>query len=79
MFRIRNKGLVYGTASAQVIQVVNLNVSPGIIPIEIDSELQVNHPNYSNFILFGLKTHSEGFIKTTKIKNPILLNMFKLN
>ena len=46
MFRIKNKGSVYGTASAQVIQVVNLNVSPGIIPTEIDSELQVNYPNY---------------------------------
>ena len=32
MFRIKNKGSVYDTASAQVIQVVNLNVSPGIIP-----------------------------------------------
>ena len=29
-------GLVYDTASAQVIQVVNLNVSPGIIPTEMD-------------------------------------------
>ena len=76
MFRIKNKGSVYDTASAQVIQVVNLNVSLGIIPTEIDSELQVN---YYNFILFGLKTHNECFIKTTKIKNPILLNMFKLN
>ena len=46
MFRIKNKGSVYDTASAQAIQVVNLNVSPGIIPIEIDSELQVNYPNY---------------------------------
>ena len=68
MFRIKNKGSVYGTTSAQVIQVVNLNVSPGIIPTEIDSELQVNYPNYKNFILFGLKTHIESFIKTTKIK-----------
>ena len=58
MVRIKNKGLVYGTASAQVIQVVNLNVSLGIIPTEIDSELQVNYPNYSNLILFGLKIHS---------------------
>ena len=79
MFKIKNKGLVYGTASAQVIQVVNLNVSAGIIPTETDSELQVNYPNYSNFILFELKTHSESFIKTTKTKNPILLNMLKLN
>ena len=79
MFRINNKGLVYDTASAQVIQVVNMNLSPGIIPTEIDSELQVNYPNYLNFILFGLKTHSESFIKTTKIKNPTLLNMLKLN
>ena len=46
MFRIKNKGSVYDTTSAQVIEVVNLNVSPGIIPIEIDSELQVNYPNY---------------------------------
>ena len=79
MLRIKNKGSVYDTASAQVIQVVNLNVSPGIIPIEIDSELQVNYPNYSNFILFGLKTHSGSFIKTKKIGNPLLLNMLKLN
>ena len=79
MFKIKNKGSVYGTASAQVIQVVNLNVSPGIIPTEINSELQVNYPNYSNFILFELKTHSESFIKTTKTENPILLNMLKLN
>ena len=46
MFRIKNKGSVYDTASVQVIQVVNLNVSPGIIPTEIDSELQINYPNY---------------------------------
>ena len=46
MFMIKNKGSVYDTASAQVIHVVNLNVSPGIIPIEIDSELQINYPNY---------------------------------
>ena len=46
MFRIKNKGLVYDTASAQAIQVVNLNVSLGIIPIDIDSELKVNYPNY---------------------------------
>ena len=46
MFRVKNKGLVYETASAQVIQVVNLNVSPGIIPTKIDSELQINDPNY---------------------------------
>ena len=79
MLKIKNKGSVYGTASAQVIQVVNLNVSPSIIPTEIDSELLVNYPNYSNFMLFRLKTHSESFIKMTKIKNPILLNMLKLN
>ena len=46
MFRIKNKGSVYDTASAQVIQVVNLNVSLGLIPTKIDSELQVNYPNY---------------------------------
>ena len=68
MFMVKNKGSVYDTASAQVIQVVNMNVSPGIIPTEIDSELQVNYPNYEYFILFGLKTHSESFIKTTKMK-----------
>ena len=79
MLRIKNKGSVYDTASAQVIQVVNQNVSPGIIPTEIDSELQINYPNYKNFILFGLKIHSESFITTTKVKNPILLNMLKLN
>ena len=69
MFRIKNKGSVYDTASAQIIQVVYLNVSPGIIPTEIDSELQVNYPNYKKFILCGLKTHSESFIKTTKNNN----------
>ena len=62
MFKIKYKGSVYDTASAQAIQVVNLNVSHGIIPTEIDSESQVNYPNYLNFILFGLKTHSKGFI-----------------
>ena len=46
MFRIKNKGSVYDTASAQAIQVVNLNISLGIVPTEIDSELQVNYPNY---------------------------------
>ena len=46
MFRIKNKGSVYDIASAQAIQVANLNVSPGIIAIEIDSELEINYPNY---------------------------------
>ena len=30
-------GLVYDTASAHVIQVVKMDVSPDIIPIEIDN------------------------------------------
>ena len=37
-------GLLYDTASAQVIQVVNLNVSPGIIPTEIDKNLKSTTP-----------------------------------
>ena len=40
-----NLGRVPGSGPV-IIQVVNLNVSPGIIPTEIDSELQVNYPNY---------------------------------
>ena len=45
-------GLVYDTASAQVIQVVKMDVSPDIIPIEIDKNLKFNYPNYSRSILF---------------------------
>ena len=37
-------GLVYNTASAQVIQVVNLNVSPGIILTKIDKNLKSTTP-----------------------------------
>ena len=37
-------GLVYDTASAQVIQVITLNVSPGIIPTEIDKNLKSTTP-----------------------------------
>ena len=55
-------GLVYDTASAQVIQVVKkMNVSPDIIPLEIDKNVEINYPNYSRSTLFeppfnGLKT-----------------------
>ena len=45
-------GLVYNTASVQVIQVVKMDVSPDIIPIEIDKNLKFNYPNYSRSILF---------------------------
>ena len=37
-------GLIYDTASAQVIQVENLNVSPGIIPTKIDKNLKSTTP-----------------------------------
>ena len=46
-------GLVYDTASAQVIQVVKIGVSPDIIPKEIDLDSQINYPNYSRSILSG--------------------------
>ena len=39
-------GLVYDTASAQVIQVLKLDVSPDIIPTEIDKNVEINFPNY---------------------------------
>ena len=45
-------GLVYNTASVQVIQVVKMNVSPDIIPTEIDKNLKFNYPNYLRSILF---------------------------
>ena len=45
-------GLVYNTASVQVIQVVKMDVSPDIIPTEIDKNLKFNNPNYSRSILF---------------------------
>ena len=37
-------GLVYETASAQVIQVVKLDVSPDIIPTEIDKNWKSTTP-----------------------------------
>ena len=46
-------GLVYDTASAQVIQLVKIGVSLDIIPIEIGLDSQINYPNYSRFILSG--------------------------
>ena len=54
-------GLVYDTASAQVIQVVKMDVSPDIIPTKIDKNVEINYPNYSRSTLFeppfnGLKT-----------------------
>ena len=45
-------GLVYNTASVQVIQVVKIYVSPDIIPTNIDKNLKFNYPNYSRSILF---------------------------
>ena len=45
-------GLVYNTANVQVIQVVKMDVSPDIIPTEIDKNLKFNYPNYSRSILF---------------------------
>ena len=78
MFRIKNKGSVYDTASAQVIQVVNLNVSPGIIPIEIDSELQVNYLTTKISYYLDSKLIVKVLSKRQKLKS-ILLNMLKLN
>ena len=45
-------GLVYNTASVQVMQVVKMDVSSDIIPTEIDKNLKFNYPNYSSSILF---------------------------
>ena len=45
-------GLVYDTASAQVIQIIKMDVSSDIILIEIDNNLKFNYPNYSRSILF---------------------------
>ena len=45
-------GLIYDTASVQAIQVVKMDVSPDIIPTEIDKNLKFNYPNYSRSILF---------------------------
>ena len=45
-------GLVYNTASVQVIQVVKMDVSLYFIPTEIDTNLKFNYPNYSRSILF---------------------------
>ena len=44
MFRIKDKGLVYDIASAQAIQVVNLNVSPGIIPTKMIANYRSTTP-----------------------------------
>ena len=46
-------GLVYDIASAHVIQVVKIGVSPDIIPTEIELDSQINYPNYSRSILSG--------------------------
>ena len=46
-------GLVYGTTSAQVIQVVKkMDAIPEIIPKEIDKNVEINYPNYSISTLF---------------------------
>ena len=45
-------GLVYDTASAQVIQVVKIGSSPDIIPTEIDKNVGINYPNHSRSTLF---------------------------
>ena len=45
-------GLVYDTASAQVVPVVKMDVSLDIISIEIDKKLKLNYSNYSRSILF---------------------------
>ena len=42
----------HDTASVQVIQVVKIDVSLDIIPIDIDKNLKFNYPNYSRSILF---------------------------
>ena len=51
-------GLIYDTASVQVIQVVKMDVSPDIIPTEIDKNLKFNYPNYSRSVLFELPIDS---------------------
>ena len=51
-------GLVSDTASAQVIQVVKMDVSLDIIPIEIDKNFKFNYPDYSKSTLFELPCNS---------------------
>ena len=55
--------LIYDTASAQVMQVVKMDVSPDIIPIEIDKNLKsttptTQDPYYLNLFVMFLKTHN---------------------
>ena len=51
-------GLVLDTASAQVIQVVKIDVSPYIIPTKIDKNFKINYPNYSRSTLFALSCNN---------------------
>ena len=51
-------GLVSDTASAQVIQVVKMDVSPDIIPTEIDKNFKFNYLDYSKSTLFELPCNS---------------------
>ena len=54
-------GLVYDTASAQVIEVVKNGSKSRYHSTEIDKNVEINYPYYSRFTLFeppfnGLKT-----------------------
>ena len=63
-------GLVYDTASAQVIQVLKLDVSPDIIPTEIDKNVEINYPNYSRYTLFEPPYNR---LKNLNLKDQIIL------
>ena len=45
-------GLVYDTASAQVIQVVKIGCKSRYHSTEIDKNVEINYPNYSRSTLF---------------------------
>ena len=62
-------GLVSDTASAQVIQIVKMDVSPDIIPTKIDKNFKFNYPNYSRSTLFEPPCNS----LITNLKNRIVL------
>ena len=58
--------LVSDTASAQVIQVVKMDVSPYIIPTKIDKNFKFNYLDYSRSILF--ETPCNSLITKLKIR-----------
>ena len=63
-------GLVYDTASAQVIQIVKLDLSQDIIPIENDKNVGINYPNYSRSTLFEPPYNR---LKNWNLKDKIIL------